>query len=62
MSVPVFDILKSLKKLSSRINEEEFFDLLQEIDISEDYKMLIYENSLATEKGVLFQSFMIDWI
>ena len=62
MSIPVYDVLRNLKKLSSRINEEEFFDLLQEIDISEDYKNLIYENSLATEKGVLFQSFMIDWI
>ena len=62
MSIPVYDVLKNLKKLSTRINEDEFFDLLQDIDISEDYKKLIYENSLATEKGVLFQSFMIDWI
>jgi hypothetical protein len=60
VSIPVFDVLKNLKKFPSRINEEEFFDLLQDIDISEDYKKLIYENSLATEKGVLFQSFMID--
>lgn len=62
MSIPVYDVLKCLKRISSRVNEEEFFDLLQEIDISEDYKKLIYENSLATEKGLLFQSFMIDWI
>jgi len=58
----VKDILINLKKVSININEDEFFDLLQEIDISEDYKKLIYENSLAREKGVLFQSFMIEWI
>lgn len=62
MSTTVKDILKNLKRLSININEDEFFDMLQEIDISEDYKILIYENSLAKEKGVLFQSFMIDWI
>jgi hypothetical protein len=48
--------------MSININEDEFFDTLQEIDISEDYKKLIYENSLAREKGLLFQSFMIEWI
>ena len=58
----VKDILKNLKKVSLHINEDEFFDMLQEIDISEDYKTLIYENSLAREKGLLFQSFMIEWI
>jgi hypothetical protein len=58
----VKDILRNLKKLSLNINEDEFFDLLQEIDISEDYKKLIYESSLAREKGLLFQSFMIEWI
>jgi hypothetical protein len=58
----VKDILQNLKKLSFHINEDEFFDMLQEIDISEDYKTLIYESSLAREKGLLFQSFMIEWI
>jgi hypothetical protein len=58
----VKDILRNLKKMSLHINEDEFFDLLQEIDISEDYKRLIYESSLAREKGLLFQSFMIEWI
>jgi hypothetical protein len=62
VSVPVKDILKNLKKLPLKINEDEFFDMLQETDISDDYKRLIYENSLAVEKGVLFQSFMIEWI
>jgi len=58
----VKDILRNLKKMSFNIIEDEFFDLLQEIDISEDYKKLIYESSLAREKGLLFQSFMIEWI
>lgn len=58
----VKDILRNLKKMSFNILEDEFFDLLQEIDISEDYKKLIYESSLAREKGLLFQSFMIEWI
>lgn len=48
--------------MSTHLHEDEFFDMLQEIDISEDYKNLIYENSLAREKGVLFQSFMLEWI
>jgi hypothetical protein len=62
ISIPIKDALKNLKKLPLKINEDEFFDLLQEIDISENYKKLIYEHSLAAEKGLLFQSFMIDWI
>ena len=48
--------------MSFHINEDEFFDHLQDVDISEDYRNLIYENSLAREKGILFQSFMIEWI
>ena len=60
--IPVKDILTNLKKMSVQINEDEFFDMLQDLDITEDYKKLIYENNLAREKGVLFQSFMIDWI
>lgn len=62
ISIPLKDILKNLKKLPLKINDDEFFDLLQETDISEDYKRLIYENNLAAEKGVLFQSFLIDWV
>lgn len=62
MSIPVYDVLKNLKKFPLKINDEEFFDMLQEIDISEDYKLLIFENSLATEKGVLLQSLMNDSI
>lgn len=62
ISIPVKEILKNLKRLPLKINEDEFFEMLQEIDISEDYKKLIYENNLASEKGVLFQSFMIEWI
>jgi hypothetical protein len=62
MSMPVRDILRNLKKLSNKISEEEFFDNLQDIEISEDYKKLIYENSLASEKGILFQAYLIDWI
>ncbi len=58
----VKDVLKNLKKMPLSINEDEFFDTLQEIDISEEYKTLIYENNLAREKGLLFQSFMIEWI
>jgi hypothetical protein len=56
------DVLKNLKKISINVNEDEFFDTLQEIDISEEYKTLMYESNLAREKGLLFQSFMIEWI
>jgi hypothetical protein len=62
LQLPVKDILKSLKKLPMNVNEDEFFDLFQDIDITLDYRKLIYENNLAAEKGVLFQSFLIDWI
>jgi len=58
----VKDILRNLKNVSLNLSDDEFFDKLQEIDISEDYRKLIYENSLAREKGLLFQSFMIEWI
>jgi hypothetical protein len=56
------DVLKNLKKISMNVNEDEFFDTLQEIDVSEEYKTLMYESNLAREKGLLFQSFMIEWI
>lgn len=54
--------MKNLKKLPLSVNEDEFFDTLQEIDITDEYKTLIYETNLAREKGVLLQSFMIEWI
>ena len=58
----VKDVLRNLKKMPLSINEDEFFDTLQEIDIIEEYRTLVYENNLAKEKGLLFQSFMIEWI
>jgi len=43
------------------MNEEEFFDMLHEIDLSEDYNQYIYEINLASEKGALLQTFMSEW-
>jgi cytohesin/brefeldin A-inhibited guanine nucleotide-exchange protein len=60
MSIPVKDVLKNLKKYSLKINEDELFNTIQEIDIADMYNQMIFENNLAFEKGLLFQSFLND--
>jgi len=58
INISVKDILKNLKKMPEYIQEDEFFDLLQEIDISEDYKLIIGRNNLAYEKTILYESLL----
>ena len=58
----VTDVLKSLKNFNPRYDEEEFFDYLNEINITEEYKNFIYEINLAEEKGSLLQTFMSEFI
>ena len=63
LKIPVNDILKNLKKFSSKISEDEFFNMLQEIDvnlifikISEYYNLIIERTNLANEKTQLYES------
>jgi hypothetical protein len=60
MSIPVKDVLRNLKKYMSKVNEDELFNMIEEIDITDSYRQMIFENSLAVEKGLLFQSFLND--
>ena len=58
----VTEVLHNLKRFNHKLNEEEFFDVLHEIDLSEDYNTYVYEINLASEKGALLQTFMSEWL
>lgn len=58
----VSEVLKNLKIFNMKLNQEEFFDTLNNIDITEDYNNFTYEISLAAEKGALLQTFMSEWL
>jgi hypothetical protein len=57
-SIPLKDVLKNLKK--SRVREDDVFNLLNNNDITEEYKKMLFEDNLANEKGLLFQSLLLD--
>jgi len=57
-NLSVNEILSSLKRFSSKIQEDEFFDVLQDIDISEYYNMIIDQNNLANEKAQIYESLL----
>ena len=61
-NLSVTDVLICLKNFNQRYNEEEFFDYLNEINVSEEYKNFIYEVNLAEEKGSLLQTFMSELV
>ena len=58
----VTEILRNLKTFNLKLNEDDLFDILQDIDIGEDYRNFLYEINLASEKGALLQTFMSEWI
>jgi len=60
----VTEVLHNLKRFNHKfkLNEEEFFDVLHEVDLSEDYNTYIYEINLASEKGELLQTFMSEYL
>jgi hypothetical protein len=61
-NLSVTDVLKSLKNFNPVYDEEEFFDCLNEINVTEEYKNFIYEINLAEEKGALLQTFMSELV
>ena len=60
-SLPIAGILSNLKRIpEDKYNEEEFFNLLYDIDLYEDFKSVEYETKLGNEKLMLLQHYMSD--
>ena len=51
------DVLKYLKNFNQKYKEEEFFDNLNEINVTEEYKSFVYEINSEEEKGSILQIF-----
>ena len=51
------DVLKYLKNFNQKYKEEEFFDNLNEINVTEEHKSFVYEINSEEEKGSILQIF-----
>lgn len=60
LSMSIGAILNNLKCLPSKFTEEEFFSVIDEIDIYDEFVHEVNELELGNEKIILFQSFLND--
>ncbi len=47
---------------NNKLNEDEFFDVLNDVNLTEDYNNYLYEINLGSEKGALLQTYMSEWL
>lgn len=60
-SLPIAGILASLKKIpENKYTEEEFFNILYDIELYNEFKSVEYETKLGNEKLMLLQHYMSD--
>lgn len=60
LSMSIGAILNNLKCLPHKFTEDEFFAVIDEIDIYDEFSHEVNELELGNEKIILFQSFLND--